>query len=78
MSNIELKEKIFGKINQISDNGLLSEVSRILEISSTDSEIFITSLNHKAAINEAIVQIEDNNFLTEIQANSEIERWLSK
>jgi hypothetical protein len=76
MTNTILKAKVIGKIEQISDNDILAEVSRILDISSTDEELFITSLNHKAAISEAISQIESRNYLKEEQTNYETEQWL--
>jgi len=44
----------------------------------SDSEIYRLSDNHKTAIDTAINQIENGDFLTNEQSNKEIDEWLNR
>jgi len=78
MTTIEMKNQVIGKINQLTDNELLMDVYKLLNDSPTDSEIYRLSDNQKVAIDEAIDQINNGDFLTSEQANKEINEWLNK
>ena len=78
MSSIELKNKVIGKINQIDDNEILTEVYKILYNSYEDTEVYKLSDNHRIAIEIAKTQIANGEFLTNEQANKEIDTWLKK
>ena len=78
MTTLELRNKVIGKINQINDDEILSEVYKILDNNFEDTEIYQLSDNHKIAIKTAIDQIQRGNFLTDEQANKEIDEWLNE
>jgi predicted transcriptional regulator len=78
MTTIELKEQLISRISQLSDNDLLMDVYKLLENCSDDSEIYNLTDNHKSAIATAINQINNGDFLTNEQANNEIDAWLNK
>jgi predicted transcriptional regulator len=78
MTTLELKNKVIGKINQINDDLILAEVYRLLESNDEDSSVYQLSDNHKIAIEEAKAQIANGDFLTNEQANNEIDEWLNK
>jgi hypothetical protein len=78
MTTLELKNRAIGKINQINDDELLTEVIKLLDNSFDDSEIYQLSDKHKIAIEEAKFQISNGEILTDEQANKEINEWLNK
>jgi len=72
MTTIEMKNQVIGKINQLTDNELLMDVYKLLDDSLMDSDIYRLSDNHKVAIDTAISQINNGDFLNSEQANKEI------
>jgi len=78
MTTIEMKNQVIGKINQLTDNGLLLDVYILLSDGLMDSDVYRLSDNHKIAIDTAISQIDNGDFLTNEQANKEINEWLNK
>ena len=78
MTTLELRNRVIGKINQINDDEILTEVYKLLDNSFDDSEIYILSDNHKIAIEKAKDQIGNGDFLTNDQANKDIDEWLKK
>jgi hypothetical protein len=78
MTTIEMKNQVIGKINQLTDNELLMDVYKLLNDNLEDSDIYKLSDNHKIAINTAISQIDNGDFLTNDQSNKEINEWLNK
>jgi hypothetical protein len=78
MTILEIKNQVIGKINQLTDDELLMDVYKILNDSSLDSEIYRLSDNHQIAVDTAVNQINRGDFLTSVQANKEINEWLSK
>ncbi|MCK9640695.1 MAG: hypothetical protein M0R39_12365 [Prolixibacteraceae bacterium] len=78
MTTIEMKNQVIGKIKQLTDNELLMDVYKLLDDSIMDSEIYMLSDNQKIAIDTAINQINNGDFLTSEQANKEINEWLNK
>jgi uncharacterized protein YkvS len=77
MTTIELKRRVIGRINKVNDYSLLMDLMRILD-DSDDNEIHRLSQKHKNAIQTAINQIENGEFLTNDQADKEIDEWLNK
>ena len=78
MTTNELKLQVIGKINSLTDNSVLMDVLKLLDDSSIESEMYTLSDNHKMAINTAISQINNGDFLTNEQVKSEIDEWLNK
>ena len=78
MSTIELRNTIIDKIKKIDDEDLLNEVNRLIEIETSDIEIYKFSDEQKAAIEEAEDQINRGEFLSDEEATKDIEEWLKK
>ena len=77
MTTIEMKNQVIGKINQLTDIELLMDVYKLLDGSFVESDVYKLSDNHKIAIDKAISQIDNGDFLTNDQANKEINEWLN-
>jgi predicted transcriptional regulator len=78
MSTIELRRLLIDKIQKTENEDLLAEAYRLLELETEDIEIYKLNDDQRKAINEARQQINNGQFLTEDQANKEIDEWLSK
>lgn len=78
MSTAELKKRLIDKINKTENRLILKEVIRLLDIESEEIEVYKLNANQKAAIDLARAQMKEGKFLTEEQANKEIDEWLNK
>ena len=78
MSTTELQKKLIDKISHTEDEKLLEEVFRFLELESEEIEIYNLSKKQIEAIKEATEQIHRGEYLTNDQANKEIDEWLKK
>ena len=78
MSTIELKKRLIDKIQKTENEGLLEEAYRLLELETSDIEIYKLSDNQKLIVEESRQQIKNGQFLTDKQANNEIDEWLNK
>jgi len=78
MSTVELRKRLIDKIQKTQDNRILEEAYRLLEIETGNIEIYSLNDDQKNAIHEARQQVKDGQFLTEDQANKEVNEWLNK
>jgi tRNA A22 N-methylase len=78
MSTVELRKRLIDKIQTTKDERILEEAYRLLEIETEDIEIYKLNDDQKRAISEARQQIKNGQFLTDEQANKEIDEWLNK
>jgi predicted transcriptional regulator len=78
MSTVELRKRLIDKIQKTQDGRILEEAYRLLELETDDIEIYKLNDDQKNAISEARQQIKNGQFLTEEQANKEIDEWLNK
>ena len=78
MTTIEMKNQVIGKINQLTDNELLMDIYKLLDDSIIDSDVYKLSDNHKIAIDSAISEIDNGEFLTNDQVNKEMNEWLNR
>lgn len=77
MSTIELKKRLIDKIQKTENEGLLEEAYRLLELETSDIEIYKLSDNQKLIVEESRQQIKNGQFLADEQANNEIDEWLN-
>jgi hypothetical protein len=77
MTTIELKRRVIDKVNKVNDESLLLDLMRLLD-DSDDKEIHRLSNGHKIAVQTAINQIDNGDFLSNDQADKEIDEWLKK
>ena len=78
MSTVELRRKLIEKIQKTENEVLLEEAYRLLELETEDIEIYKLTEEQRKAISEGRLQIKNGKFLTDDQANNEIDEWLSK
>lgn len=78
MTTVELKKRLISQIQKTTDERILGEVLRLLNLDSEDIEVYKLNEKQKSAISEARKQIQDGDFLTEDQANAEIDEWLNR
>jgi hypothetical protein len=78
MTVIELRKKLIGKINRIKNDKILEEIYRLIENEETDLDVYLLSTDQKNAIAEAQQQIKNGDYLTDEQADKEIDEWLNK
>jgi hypothetical protein len=78
MSAVELRRRLIDKIQKTKDEKILEEAYRLLELETEDIELYKLNDDQKKAINEARQQLKNGQFLTEDQANKEIDEWLNK
>ena len=78
MSTIELRKRLIDKIQKTDNENLLEEAYRLLELETQDIEVYKLTDEQRKAVNEARQQIKDGQFLTDEQANNEIDEWLKK
>jgi hypothetical protein len=78
MSTIELRRRLIDKIQKTDNENLLQEAFRLLELESEDIEVYTLNARQKETIDEAKQQIKEGKFLTNDQADNEIDKWLNK
>lgn len=78
MSSAELKKRLIDKIQKTDNKNLLEEAFRLLQMESEDIEVYKLSEDQKNAVNEARQQIKNGQFLTDDEANKDIDEWLGK
>jgi len=79
MSIAEHKKRLITKINLIENDQLLREASRLIDMEIIDIETpYILSEDMENAVSEARTQITNGNFLTNSEANKEIEKWFDE
>ena len=79
MSIAEHKKRLITKINLIENDQLLREASRLIDMEIIDIETpYILSEDMENAVSEARAQINNGNFLTNSEANKEIEKWFDE
>ena len=77
METAELKKKLIAKINLTDNNEILKSVMNLLEFHNEEN-VYILNDAQLAAIEEAQEDFRNGRFLTNEDANAEIEKWLRK
>ncbi len=75
---IDLKQQLIDRIQQTTDKVKLEEIYRLLKIDFDDQEVYKLSDEQKSAVEEAQKQIKNGEFLSDEQANKEVEEWLKR
>lgn len=78
MSTGELRKRLIDKIQQTQDGRILEEVYRLLEMELEDIDIYKLNEGQKKAISLAREQIKQGQFLSEEDADKEIDQWLNE
>lgn len=59
MKTTEIRGKVIGKINQTTDDELLMDISKLVNESFVDPDVYRLSDGHKTAIETALGQVEN-------------------
>ncbi len=78
MTTKELKHQLIEKVNKLNDDDLLMDLIRLIDADNIDNDIYTLSKNHKKAIEKAIEQVGNGEYLTNEQSNRETDEWLNK
>jgi len=74
----EMRQQLIEKIKTTKDINILEEVYRILEVGTIETDEIVLSQEQKNLIDEGLSDIENGNYLSDEDANKEIEEWLRK
>jgi hypothetical protein len=77
MATPTLKERLIEKIQQSDNETLLNEVSRLMDAEAADDAVYELNDAQKQAIATAQQQVRQGQYLTDEQANKEIDEWLN-
>ena len=78
MKTFDIKEKLIKEINLSQNKNLLEELYRFLNLENEIQVEYLLNDDQNAAIAEARQQIKNGDFLSNKQADQEMEEWLSK
>jgi len=78
MTAKELKKRLIRKIDQSENNELLEEMYRLIANEEADISIYELSEDQIKAVEEGQLQYKNGEFLTEGQADKDIDEWLGK
>jgi len=78
MTALELKQRLIKKINQSQNNEILEEMYRLITNEEADDSIYELSDAQINAIEEAQLQFKNGQFISDEQADNEIEELLGK
>ncbi len=77
MSTIELREKVFKKLESVDDY-LLEEILGIIELENAKDEAFVIPEEHKKSIDIGLAQIDSGETITNEEVNKRVQEWLDK
>ena len=78
MKTVELKKKLIGEINSSTNLDLLEELYYYLNQENDIKHTYPLNNEQNSAIQDARTQLKNGEFLTNEQADQEIEEWLNK
>ncbi len=78
MTTIELKKKLIRKINSLENSMLLEEMSRLAGIEDEETTIYSLSEEQKESVEQAQSQYIKGEFLSNKDANKEIDEWIGE
>ncbi|MDX2130255.1 MAG: hypothetical protein SFU91_14570 [Chloroherpetonaceae bacterium] len=78
MSATELKLQIINKVSSITDEFVLEEILRLVNIESEMDTIYQLSEDEKKAVEIGLKDIKEGRVYTSEQANNVLKEWLKK
>jgi len=72
----DLKHKLITRIKKSKDNRILEEMYRLLTNEDADTDVLELNTEQKEAIERAQQQYRNGQFLSQEQADKEIDEWL--
>lgn len=78
MKTKEIKRKLINEINLSKNKNLLEEFYNFLNLENEIQETYKLNTEQNSAIAEAREQIKNDDYLTNEEADQEIDEWLNK
>lgn len=78
MSTVELRRRLIEKIQATDDDQLLEEAYRLFEMEFEEMDVYMLNAGQKESIAKSRQQIKEGKYLTDEQANKEIDEWLKR
>ncbi len=79
MSTAELKQKLIAQINDTDNDELLSEISTMLYVESKSANgVYQMSAAEREAVEDGLSQIKKGQWISDEEANRQVEEWLRK
>ena len=78
MSTVELRKQLIDKIETISDDNILAELYRFVEINESDDEVYDLSPEIISAINEGLEDVKNGRVKSHEEVKRTMTEWLSK
>jgi hypothetical protein len=75
MNTSDLKIDLINRINQLKEARIIEEIQKLLDFELDRGEYILTD-SQKDRISEAQEEYKNSSFLTDEQANQDIEEWL--
>ena len=76
MSTAELKSELIKNITSNEDLTILNKVKEILRIEISEKEVYVFTPEQRKRIENSIKNYEAGNFMTEEDAEKDIQKWL--
>ncbi len=73
-----MKSNIINKISTIEDLKKLEYLTEYLGIGMTKKEVYVFSEEQLKIVNESIVQYEAGNFMTQEEAEKDLQKWFEE
>jgi hypothetical protein len=78
MSTAELKSKLIDEIKGSDNEDLLLEMYRLIQIENGDVSIYPLTEDQISMVRESQAEVKAGKFLTDEEANKDIDKWLGK
>lgn len=78
MKTIEIKKKLINEINLSKNKDLLEEFYHFLNLENEIERTYKLNVEQKSAVADAREQIKNGDYLSNDEANQEMDEWLSK
>jgi hypothetical protein len=78
MNVAEIKSNIINEISSLDDILKLEKITKILGIGMPKKDIYVFSEEQQNRVNESIAQYESGNFMTDEEAEKDIQKWFDE
>lgn len=76
MSTLEKQNKLIEKIQSTSDESILEELYKLMELNTQNFDKIMLTDFQKSKIDAGLKDMEQGNFISHEEAEKEIEQWL--
>jgi predicted ATP-dependent Lon-type protease len=78
MINLELRNQVKERIDQVNDAYLLEEILNLIDFETSKEEIFSIPLEHQTELDISIEQMKNGQTISNEMVDYKVQQWLSK